>query len=230
MGMLGVRLQADYGEGQTKAASRLFESIIRSTGDVSVFNWAGQYSGSLERGRSMYPADLGAFSHIIADVAAPEPANALSAVTFDHIGVHARFDIMPINVKIEGNNARTLTVLDSLLEKKENWLRDTKNDLLCSCEFTFPNGSKETVSVLSPLNSLRSVLHGLVKPKPGIATTKWVLARFAGVEAAHWFLCETNDDSLTGGSSGRRLATSELPQETLSKVRGTKKPILMWIG
>ncbi|KAF8245116.1 hypothetical protein K440DRAFT_556328, partial [Wilcoxina mikolae CBS 423.85] len=41
MGMLGVRLAPDYGEGQDKAIARLIELIIRTTGDVSVFNWKG---------------------------------------------------------------------------------------------------------------------------------------------------------------------------------------------
>ncbi|KAF8242302.1 hypothetical protein K440DRAFT_463148, partial [Wilcoxina mikolae CBS 423.85] len=39
MGMLGVRMRADYGEGQAKAVSRLFECILSANGDVSVFNW-----------------------------------------------------------------------------------------------------------------------------------------------------------------------------------------------
>jgi hypothetical protein len=46
MGMLGVRMRADYGEGQAKAFSRLFEYIIRTTGDISIFNWTGSYSVS----------------------------------------------------------------------------------------------------------------------------------------------------------------------------------------
>ncbi|KAA8900225.1 heterokaryon incompatibility protein-domain-containing protein, partial [Sphaerosporella brunnea] len=39
MSMLGVHMAPDYGEGQAKALARLFESIISTTGDVSVFNW-----------------------------------------------------------------------------------------------------------------------------------------------------------------------------------------------
>ncbi|KAI5789452.1 heterokaryon incompatibility protein-domain-containing protein, partial [Pyronema domesticum] len=39
MGILGVRMRADYGEGRARAISRLFEAIIRTTGDVSIFNW-----------------------------------------------------------------------------------------------------------------------------------------------------------------------------------------------
>ncbi|KAI5841230.1 hypothetical protein BZA05DRAFT_345035, partial [Tricharina praecox] len=39
MGLLGVRMTTNYGEGRKMAISRLLESIIRTTGDVSIFNW-----------------------------------------------------------------------------------------------------------------------------------------------------------------------------------------------
>jgi len=61
MGMLGIRMRADYGEGQEKAVSRLFESVIHTTADVSVFNWTGKFAASTVVGRSMYPSDFNSY-------------------------------------------------------------------------------------------------------------------------------------------------------------------------
>ncbi|KAA8908650.1 hypothetical protein FN846DRAFT_777125, partial [Sphaerosporella brunnea] len=45
MGIVGVRMAIDCGRGKEKAFSRLFESIIRTAADVSIFNWTGKNFG-----------------------------------------------------------------------------------------------------------------------------------------------------------------------------------------
>ncbi|KAI5805676.1 hypothetical protein EDC01DRAFT_262729 [Geopyxis carbonaria] len=61
MGMLGVRLTPDYGEGPDRAIARLIEAVVHTARDVSVFNWAGEYNGSSVLGRSMFPKDFDAY-------------------------------------------------------------------------------------------------------------------------------------------------------------------------
>lgn len=62
MGVLGVKFAAFHAEGSTKALCRLLDEVVITTNDVSIFNWAGKDLGSPIRGRSLYPADLTAFS------------------------------------------------------------------------------------------------------------------------------------------------------------------------
>ncbi|KAH8812278.1 hypothetical protein F5884DRAFT_877793 [Xylogone sp. PMI_703] len=61
MGICGVRFPTFNAEGLGKALTRLFDEIIISSNDVSVFNWSGCDYGSHIRGRSLYPSDLKAF-------------------------------------------------------------------------------------------------------------------------------------------------------------------------
>jgi len=200
MGMLGVRLRADYGEGQSKAVSRLFEAIIQNTGDVSIFNWSGIYAGSSVLGRSMYPTDFDGYDNV-ADLPFINdghgraydydsakntmPARVHSAVRLDHFGVHACFDICHVEVIIEKNNGRAL---DNIQNVERQLLLDKKTvpaDTNCSftCDFTLPDGSKFTATVLCSVTMLIEYLESK-------GHIRWVMARFSGVEHANWFLCE----------------------------------------
>ena len=204
MGMLGVRLRADYGEGQSKAVSRLFEAIIENTSDVSIFNWSGIYAGSSVLGRSMYPTDFDGYDNV-ADLSLDDdddkvydydsaeetkPAQVHSAVRLDHFGVHACFDICPLEVTIEKDNRRTLATvrtLEQLLLVKKSDPANTN----CSftCDFTPLDGSKFTAEVLCSVTTLKQYLENLNRPKSK-SLINWVMARFSGVEHANWFLCE----------------------------------------
>jgi hypothetical protein len=257
MGMLGVRMRADYGEGRARAISRLFESILRTTGDVSIFNWAGQYCGSRDPGRSMYPTDFDAYLHI--SETAAKPARTLSAVTLDHVGIHARFDLCEIReIVVEEDNATALQAVQHLEQSNAAGM-----DHSCTCEFSLFNGDKHTIIALCPLSSLRAFLEGMV----GNGDYRWVLARFAGVEASDWFLCEIRGtveapsdglfsevirDQLVGppsnhaggvvnvvsfmqylessGPPARRIATEELDQELLKPPNEYIRHAYMWIG
>ena len=134
MGMLGVRLRADYGEGQSKAVSRLFEAIIQNTSDVSIFNWSGIYAGNSAPGRSMYPTDFDGYDNVVnldgddgaydyASAKEAKPAEVHSAVHLDHFGVHACFDVCPLDAIVEEDNRRalaTVKTLERLLVKESN--------------------------------------------------------------------------------------------------------------
>jgi hypothetical protein len=202
MGILGVRMRADYGEGRARAISRLFEAIIRTTGDVSIFNWTGAYCGNQGVGRSMYPTDFDAYSDIEPESylekkdGRDKPAHTLSAVTLDHIGVHARFDICEIkNIVIEGNNTETFDALCDLEKSvSSNSVRSLSSnssissDFTCTCELTYVTGFRDNVTVLCSLRSLKAILEGL---QTGVrSSSRWVTARFAGVQTSNWFLCE----------------------------------------
>lgn len=163
MGILGVRIRADYGEGQAKAMSRLFESVIRTTSDVSIFNWSGKFAACSEKGRSMYPTDFDGYGHIASwmplhydesDFAAGyyetasqnhdyitadevKPAHALGSITLDHFGVHARFDICEMDVLVEGHNDKTLQVIRGLEDRlRQEPNTEGKNGIAnVSCSF-----------------------------------------------------------------------------------------------
>lgn len=201
MGMLGVRLRADYGEGQSKAVSRLFEAIIQNTSDVSIFNWSGIYAGSSVLGRSMYPTDFDGYDNVanlsLADggddrvydydsAKETKPAQVHSAVRLDHFGVHACFDICPLDVIIEKDNRRALATVTTL----ERQVPDPANtNCLFTCDFTPLDGSKFTAEVLCSVTMLKQYLEYLGSPQSK-SLIKWVMARFSGVEHANWFLCE----------------------------------------
>jgi hypothetical protein len=201
MGILGVRLRADYGEGQSKAVSRLFEAIIQNTSDVSIFNWSCIYGGSSVLGRSMYPTDFDGYDNVANlsldddddrvydydSATETKPALAHSAVRLDHFGVHACFDICPLDVIIEKDNRRalaTVTTLERLLSKESD-----PTNCKFTCDFTHLDGSKFTATVLCTVTMLKQYLEYLDRPE-GRTLVKWVMARFSGVEHANWFLCE----------------------------------------
>jgi hypothetical protein len=205
MGMLGVRLRADYGEGQSKAVSRLFESIIHNTSDVSIFNWSGIHAGNFELGRSMYPTDFDGYDHI-ANVSLHDDdddkvydyesatdtksAQVHSAVSLDHFGVHARFDICALDVIIGKDNRSSLATVQTL---ERHLLKDSASapaDTYCSspCEFIL-DGSTFSAEVLCSVTMLRQYLEYVVRPE-GKVSIKWVMARFSDVEHANWFLCQ----------------------------------------
>ncbi|KAF8537735.1 heterokaryon incompatibility protein-domain-containing protein [Trichophaea hybrida] len=192
MGILGVRMRADYGEGQTKAISRLFDRVLHTTGDVSIFNWAGIHSRCTGPGRSMYPADFQAFKHI--DLIA-KPAIALSPVTLNHIGVHARFDICKMKeITVEDDNFRTLKTLRLLDKSLRDSGKPTNVECSCTCDFAFFNDELIITTVLCSLQSLIAVLEGLENhnTRSGL---QWVMARFSGIRDADWFLCEIKHDT-----------------------------------
>jgi hypothetical protein len=207
MGMLGVRLRADYGEGQSKAVSRLFESIIHNTSDVSIFNWSGLYAGSSALGRSMYPTDFDGYDNIanvslhddddkrVYDydtVKETKSAQVHSAVSLDHFGVHARFDICALDVIIGKDNHSALATVRKLHQHIRNGHADPA-DTDCSfpCKFTH-DGSTFSAEVLCSVKMLKEYLEYLDHPK-GQVSIKWVMARFSGVEHANWFLCEMSE-------------------------------------
>ncbi|KAI5777644.1 hypothetical protein EDC01DRAFT_677518, partial [Geopyxis carbonaria] len=203
MGIMGVRLMPAYGEGQAKAIGRLLKDVVRTTGDVSVFNWVGFDAGSPESGRTMFPVDFDGYT----DVGSGEkPLKAHSSITLGHIGVHARFDIWRIGVEVEGNNQKAMKALEKLEELHAKVDIPRKNDIDChvSCTLRFDDkGSDDTskekeveVTVLCPMSVLKTQLEvELLHQDYDNAPTNWVMARFAGVEGANWFLCELGYES-----------------------------------
>jgi hypothetical protein len=207
MGMLGVRLRVDYGEGQSKAISRLFEAVIHNTSDVSIFNWSGKYAGNSAPGRSMYPTDFDGYGYIANlslesddtvydydSAKEAKPAQVLSAVSLDHFGVHACFDICLLDVVIETDNRRALATVRALERHLINEPilpgSDPANTYCsCTCHFTPVGGSQFSAEVLCPVAMLREYLEYVDRPQ-GKNVVQWVMARFSGVEHANWFLCE----------------------------------------
>jgi hypothetical protein len=175
MGILGIRILADYGEGRAREISRLFEAIIRITGDVSIFNWAGAYYGSKAIGRSLYPTDFDAYQDIPSETYLDDkderayPSYALNSITLGQMGIHPRFDICEIkDILIKTSNEDTLHALVKLEQNLESTSsRELKSNLTNSdCAFssslTFFNKTCEAVHTLSPLKSVRALLEGLV--------------------------------------------------------------------
>ncbi|KAI5781960.1 hypothetical protein EDC01DRAFT_694100 [Geopyxis carbonaria] len=205
MGILGVRLQADYGEGQDKAIARLLELIIRQNGDVSVFNWGGEYSGSREHGRSMYPVDFDSYTLAAEGHRLPRPVWARDEITLGNSGVHGRFEVWWPRVEFEGGNQQAyeaLGVLDRLLEEGQR-------DVECSvnCKFVDKEPGEEdtdpTKSLAVKVYCSREVLRTQLREELQVRSRKrvqsaWVLARFG--RGARWFVCALKFKSQEGAS------------------------------
>ncbi|KAI5797519.1 hypothetical protein DFH27DRAFT_106803 [Peziza echinospora] len=70
MGMLHVKFAAFHAEGLTMALTRLLDSVVSTTHDVSIFNWAGEKCGSTIPGRSLYPVNFDPFASEISSTRA----------------------------------------------------------------------------------------------------------------------------------------------------------------
>jgi len=205
MGMLGIRLTPDYGEGQDKAIVRLIELIVRTTGDVSVFNWRGENRGSTEPGRSMFPKDFVGFLNVgredegeesnEKEYEEEEPLKISSSLNLGNMGIHSRFDISKVVVCLEGDHPRALEALGKL---------PIETDLECSvaCSLTLDGKDLGKIKVFCSLSNLKHKLQAnSLGDGPKEASVKWVMVRFAGVKKANWFLCELRDDSALSGDN-----------------------------
>ena len=84
----------------------------------------------------------------------------------------------------------------------------------------FKDKKSLSLSVICSLEGLEAVL---LKKK------RWAMARFAGLETAHWWLCEM--DSVVGGLEiyARRIATDELEQGQIPKDNELFQQVDMWV-
>lgn len=193
MGILGVRMQVDYGEGPDKAIWRLLEHVIKESGDVSVFNWSGAYHGNKTPGRSLFPVDFSAYELPVASTNLDRPLRAHSEVTLGQSGVHARFEIWEPQIVFEDDNElsyNTICDLDQLVEQTSNHPR-AHLDCEVKCRFIVdPNNPENDVEVTAycPRSMLRSQLELQLKKSKDVESS-WCLARFAGVKGSRWFLC-----------------------------------------
>jgi len=189
MGMLGVRIRADYGEGRARAMLRLLEGVIRTTRDVSIFNWKGRHNGATGTGCSMFPDDYRAFRYT-RDL---KPAICTSPISVSHVGVHGRFDICAIDkFVVEGSNSKAFEKLNEYAEKRSVNLET--DSTRCFFEFSILFPVKVDMKIFCELKSLFTLLKDR-ETTSAPARTKWVLARFAGVQESNWFLCEIQVDS-----------------------------------
>lgn len=116
MGLLGVRMSPDYGEGVVSALTRLLETVVNVTGDISVFSWSGIYYGSERPGRSMFPNSFEAYKN------APHgpPIYTSDLVSVTNSGVKSIFQSFMVHVRIEDSNAQIIQIVDSLLENAQH--------------------------------------------------------------------------------------------------------------
>lgn len=178
-------MTTNYGEGRKMAISRLLESIIRTTGDVSIFNWNGIQNGAIGPGSSMFPADFHAFKGTINT----KPVKSKSAITVSRVRVHARFDICDIEeFVVENGNSEALRKIEAYGELYS--VSPEASSTRCLCAFSIRAPIRVSMKVFCPLKSLFHLPRDHEKPAPAPARTKWVLARRGGVEESDWFVCE----------------------------------------
>jgi hypothetical protein len=167
---------------------RLLEGVIRATRDVSIFNWRGRHDGATGAGRSMFPDDYRAFQYT-RDM---KPAICTSPITVSHVGVHGRFDICEIaEFVVEDSNPKAFQQLKEHAEKRS--VDPEADSTRCFFKFSILVPVKIDMKIFCELRSLFILLKDR-KTTPASARTKWVLARFAGVQESNWFLCEIQVD------------------------------------
>jgi len=189
MGLLGVRIRADYGEGRTGAMLRLLEGVMRATRDVSIFNWKGRHNGATGAGCSMFPDDYRAFRYT-RDL---KPAICTNPISVSLVGVHGRFDICEIDkFVVEDSNPRAFQELKEHAAMRS--VDPEADSTRCFFKFSILAPVKVDLKIFCELGSLFILLNDRV-PIAASVRTKWILARLAGVQVANWFLCEIQIDS-----------------------------------
>lgn len=219
--MLRIRISVDYGEGATKAMSRIFSAVLETTGDVSIFNWCGKLLQSPGHGRSLYPADYNAFRNVRS---AEKPAYATSPIRVDYVGVNARFEICEFQEIAfgPGTNDEMLEMVSQMRKVVHGSVRASPRhtDVGINIYGMFPDGKSLSLDVICALEGLEAVLR---------RRKKWVMARFAKLETAHWWLCEM--DKVTNGleTYARRIATGEVEQGDIPKGSELFQQVDMWV-
>ena len=207
MGLLNVRIMPDYGEGLEKALSRLIDEVLRSTRDISVFNWTRNektkfYPGSKEQGKSLYPIDFSGYdpsgitllreavdkddqSWLVPDNDTM-PVIARSEIGLGTSGVNARFDIYQTNVTVQGDNEKAYEVVQKLkIAEAENGV---KINCVVDCVFENPQGDPDLeIKVYCSVDALEKQLRVELGKDPSL-TSAWVIARFSRAYGANWFL------------------------------------------
>lgn len=193
MGMLGVKMPILYGEGEEVAISRLIDEVIRSKGDVSVFNWTGIDSGSSLLGKSMYPMRLKAFPNC----AKGPPIISSVPVTMSNAGVNTTFEILPVYPVFE--QLSFPRGLAGLLEEVAKQYPDIDCVVPCKGMLFWDTweGFSKPFNVRCPLPILKGEAEYLRKadrPRTenedvGSLPGSWVLARVLGTGKDNWFLC-----------------------------------------
>ncbi|KAF8244345.1 hypothetical protein K440DRAFT_610072 [Wilcoxina mikolae CBS 423.85] len=228
MGILGVRMEASYGEGRQRALSRLIDEVVRVKGDVSAFNWRGK-----DCGRTMYPSDLTGFPSDVSD-----PVRSGNAISITNAGLYSEFDIIPIHIVIDSEKSYTddTSALHSILALEK--LGDPRDECEVSCTIRFtvqgsgqtsnaPYYGPDTTSYDPKLEATLVCDLWMLKDRLTQKTIqefeyphycvgrihnlhrRWVLARFAGLKRANWFLClfvMMGSDTY----AGRRIPTDEI--------------------
>lgn len=203
MGLLGIRMSPDYGEGEISALTRLLETVVNVTGDISVFGWSGIYSGSERPGRSMFPNSFEAYKN------APHgpPVYAPDVVTVSHSGVKSVFESFGVEIRIEDSNTQMLQIL---LENSQYQGVSASNLCKITAKGYYPplfehyapeirkraaaRGAICSMEVLTTLGDVRDyigslpVSDGWVSSLPALRYS-WSLMRFAWADAP-WFLCK----------------------------------------
>jgi len=204
LGMLGVRMEADYGEGLTRAVERLFDKLIESgMADASMFNWLGQSRGNTLPGRSMYPIDLEGYDtpgSIIIEAADfdPAPFHLPSSVTLGPSGIEACFDIYPIPM-----SSMKFGQTQTMAADHEN---PTYNPLVrSSCRILLHTDLVLKVDLSCPLSILN---HLETTDSTNHPSVRWLLAKFSHAPGADWFLSCTQSTlrsvADTGGRGGQQ--------------------------
>lgn len=212
LGMLRVRITADYGEGFSRALERLFTAILQTTGDVTIFNWSGYIMQSPSLRRSLYPANFEAYHHV---GLVHKPAYTLCPIRVDYIGVNSRFDIWEIeDITIEEENDCTLAMLKRLAAGSRRAGKKRMDDILgeqitAMVYVTLKGGFMVDTRVLHGMGAMIKILEREIAG----GKKTWVLARFSGLNPmADWWICEINDGVGKGETYGKRVAADEIDQ------------------
>lgn len=212
LGMLRVRIVPDYGEGFPRALERLFAAVLQTTGDVTIFNWAGCMMQSASPRRSLYPADFKAYGNV--DVV-QKPASATSPIRVDYVGVNAKFDTWGLEEIMIGNdNERTLSMLRKLVAGLRMMGTKRLDDIVteklkADVYLTLKGGTMLHTTVLHEIGLLIKILETEITA----GSKTWALARFSGLRPmADWWLCEMNNECGSGVLYGRRVAADDLDQ------------------
>ncbi|KAF8543299.1 heterokaryon incompatibility protein-domain-containing protein [Trichophaea hybrida] len=236
MGMLGIDLQVDYDEKFEDTLTRAIDEIIRNTQDISVFNWTGRQLCSGVPGRSLYPINVRGYENEYANLG---PLISESKITLANPGIIASFEFQRVCILIN----RTVTPSLEAVEKfSDTSIIDPDSDLF-TCQIINERGIQaktwficSTVTLKNELRFLDSLpfevnkepFSGMHNGVPGMAPEaqrflreknvenfvgQWVLAKFAGVRGAKWFLCLLEKERGGDGFTGRRIPTDEFKFE-----------------
>lgn len=128
----------------------------------------------------------------------PKQLRAPSEVTVGASGVHGRYEIWSPNIFFEGGNQNAYDALiryEEILQEAsaEEWAI-SQLDFEIRCTLDVPElDDDDDIKIVAHCS--RASLRAQLEFELGITDTapsRWVLARFAAVQGAEWFLCQLN--------------------------------------